>query len=305
MKKYWCVSLSVIIIAVLGFGYYSNDMLSDKQSARFSHEISQNSFAVLPEGKIGITQVLNLEEKDVLSNEKSTKIDAKKIKTTEDLHRAFPKFYLYAVSPVFIERFPSDFSEKGDVNLFVKAMLPLILREQKNILSDREFLIDLNQKDRLSWTEVEQARFETLLTEYELTKEKLSVSQMDELLKRVDVIPVSLALAASGVYTDWGRKNLNAPFGQKEWVSGQYADKEFHILGEAVQSYMKELNTLAIYGPMRTARQTYRTSNGVLGEKLISHVDNYMRENPSYTHQIKEAFKTMKLGVLDEARLFE
>ncbi len=306
MKKYLIITSSVIIIGGIAIGSFLNTPQTPALPITSTQGISQETVPPLSFDDTDIYQ------EDVKSTSPIStidinfdEIDVQKITTTEQLQQHFPKFYLYAVSPIFIDRFPADFPEKGNVNLFVKAMMPLILREQKNIWADREFLLSLNNKNHQSWTDVEQARFDALIQKYELTKEKLSVSQMDELLKRVDIIPMSLALAISGVHTNWGQKNLTAPFGQKEWVDGKYIDKQFDVLGDAVQSFMHELNTLAIYNPMRTARQMNRHLHGSLGEKLLSHMDNYMRENPTYEQQIKQAFKTMKLGVLDEAQLFD
>ena len=320
MKKHVIISSSAIIIGIIGIGYYMNmstpvlqkQTLQQYDKNKTPITLTQQNTPLSLESDDNTVNKTDNHENDfksknsaVTTYENPAEIDVKKITTTHQIQLIFPKFYLYAVSPVFIEKFPADFPEKGDANLFVKTMMPLILREQKNILADRDFLVTLKPKNQQSWTEIERAQFDALIQKYELTKEKLSVSQMDELLKRVDIIPMSLALAVSGVHTNWGQKNLTAPFGQKEWVDGQYVDKQFDSLGDAVQSYMKELNTLAIYDPMRTARQLNRHLKGSQGEKLLSYMDNYMRENPSYKHQIKEAFKTMKLGVLDEALLFD
>ncbi len=307
MKKYLIIA-SLIIIGIIGIGYNLNKNKIPAQSSVPIQKISEKndetqafSFDDTGDSQDDINPTYPTPSTEINFD----KINIQTITTTEQLQQLFPKFYLYAVSPIFIEQFPVDFPEKGNINLFVKAMMPLILREQNNILADREFLLSLNQKPYLDWTNVERARFDALIQKYELTKEKLSVSQMDELLKRVDIIPMSLVLAVSGIHTNWGQKNLTAPFGQKEWVKGKYIDKQFDLLGDAVHAFMHELNTLAIYAPMRTARQTNRHLKGSLGEKLLSHMDNYMRENPTYERQIKDAFKTLKLGVLDEALLFE
>ena len=68
---------------------------------------------------------------------------------------------------------------------------------------------------------------------------------------------------------------------------------------------MMEMNTLPIYFSMWTNRKTYKNLRGSLGEKLISTADNFMRDNPSYEAQIKQAFKKLNLGIFDEAVLYE
>ena len=139
----------------------------------------------------------------------------------------------------------------------------------------------------------------------DLAEEKIPETQLAELLKRVDIIPPSLVVAMAGVQTNWGKKSLQAPFGQKEWINGQYTEKQFDTLGQAVHSFMLEMNTLPIYFDMWKHRQTYKNLRGSLGEKLIGTADNFMRENPAYEQQIKQAFKKLNLTIFDGAVLYE
>ena len=234
-------------------------------------------------------------------------VDVKTLTTTEKLAKAFEGLYLYYMPKIYIEQFPTDFSKRGNPELFIKAMMPLILHENNMILKERKLLLSLKDKlnQNIPWDETEKLQFNALIQKYGLTKEKLIAPQLDELLLRVDIIPPSLAMAMSGIQTNWGKKSLSAPFGQKEWINGVYTEKQFKTLGEATHAYVMELNTLPIYKSLWITRKNNKQTNQSLGEKLINSADNFMRENPDYERQIKKAFDQMHLRIMDTAILHE
>lgn len=234
-------------------------------------------------------------------------VDADTLTSTQKLEEAFPGFYIYYMPKIYVKNFPADFAEQGNPNLFVKVMLPLILHENNLIKKDRAFLIGLYQKttDNTPWDEAETARFNTLVQTYGLTAQKIQTTQMEELLARVDIIPPSLAVAVAGVQTNWGKRSLNAPFGQREWVNGKYMDKTYDTLGEAVHAFMLELNTLPSFHALRVNRAARKNLRGSLGQKLVGEMAAYNPEQTDYTKTLSEAFKTRALPVLDEAALFE
>jgi Bax protein len=234
-------------------------------------------------------------------------IDIKTLTTTEKLAEAFEGLFLYYMPKIYVEQFPNDFETEGNPELFIKVMMSLILHENNMIAKDRKFLETLNQKynTKSPWDEKETAQFNTLKQKYGITEQKIPETQLAELLKRVDIIPPSLVVAMAGIQTNWGKKSLRAPFGQKEWIDGKYTEKQFDKLGDAVHSFMMEMNTLPIYFDMWKHRQTYKNLRGSLGEKLIDTADNFMRDNPEYKKQIKIAFKKLSLTIFDEAVLYE
>lgn len=303
MKKGLSVVLGILLLGGIGYGAYR------------TYHWMKTPEPVVVKPKPVIVQTKKKEQKIITPEEfwqtsrllPDSDVDVKTLTTTEKLAEAFEGLFLYYMPKIYVERFPDDFAEQGNAELFVKVMMSLILHENNMITKDRKFLESLQQKyyAKTPWTEEETARFNTLKQTYGVTEEKIPETQLAELLKRVDIIPPSLVVAMAGVQTNWGKKSLLAPFGQKEWIDGKYTEKQFDTLGQAVHSFMMEMNTLPIYFDMWKHRQTYKNLRGSLGEKLIGTADNFMRENPAYEQQIKQAFKKLNLTIFDGAVLYE
>ena len=96
------------------------------------------------------------------------------------------------VKPIYFTQFPRDLDNLQSVQLkketFIKIVLPLIVAENEKILDDRERLKALI--DKKFTTDTEKQWLRQKLLEYKVKK-----SDLDELLFRMDMIPVSIALA--------------------------------------------------------------------------------------------------------------
>ena len=110
------------------------------------------------------------------------------------------------VKPIYFTQFPKDLDEIKNTKLkketFIKIVLPLVVAENEKILNDRIKLAALkNKKKNLSSNEKSWLRQKS--REY-----KISKLDLNELNKRMDVIPVSIALAqaakesGTGVHLD-------------------------------------------------------------------------------------------------------
>ena len=125
------------------------------------------------------------------------------------------------VKPIYFTQFPRDLDNLQSVQLkketFIKIVLPLIVAENEKILDDREKLKTLIEKKFTTDTEKQWLRQKLL--EYKVKK-----SDLKELLIRMDIIPVSIALAQAAKESGWGTSRFalegNAIFGQWTW-SGQ------------------------------------------------------------------------------------
>lgn len=234
-------------------------------------------------------------------------IDPKSITTTAKLHEVFDRFMLYSIPTVEIVNLPSDFAQDGDAELFIKAVLPLVMRTNEKIAQDRKFLLGLadKMKKNEAWTPAETVRFEQLTRTYDTFNKKTTAGQMAELLDKVDVVPNSLVLAQMGVQTDWGKKNADSPLGQKEWQNGKYDLKRFKTLPEAVQSFMLEINSMPQYQTFRTQRRVFKNLRGSLSARLLDYMSPFDSENPAYLPQLKEAYRTYNLGPLDNALFWQ
>ena len=97
---------------------------------------------------------------------------------------------------------------------FIKFVLPLIVAENEKILDDREKLKKLKLKKFTS--DLEKQWLRQKLLEYKVKK-----SDLNQLMTRMDIIPVSIALAQAAKESGWGTSRFalegNAIFGQWTW----------------------------------------------------------------------------------------
>jgi Bax protein len=174
--------------------------------------------------------------------------------------------------------------------LFTAIMIPLILKTNELILEDRAKLTVLRKKVEggVTVSKLERQYITKLLKDYKL-KAAPSLVQIpfDELIKRMDIIPPSLALAQAATESGWGTSRFaregNALYGQ--WVWGDDAKgivpekrsegathkvKSFPYLLESVIGYARNLNTSFAYPEFRDLRADMRANNQPLGGVLLS-----------------------------------
>ena len=82
---------------------------------------------------------------------------------------------------------------------FIKIVLPLIVAENEKIIDDREKLKTLSEKKFTSDLEKQWLRQKLFLEYSESEKGNLS-----ELMLRMDIVPVSIALAQAAKESGWG-----------------------------------------------------------------------------------------------------
>ena len=171
--------------------------------------------------------------------------------------------YEKRVKPIYFTQFPKDLDEIQSVKLkkdtFIKIVLPLVVAENEKILDDRSKLKKIQSKRNTSDDEKQWLRQKFL--EYKVKK-----GNIDELAIRMDIIPVSLALAQVAKESGWGTSRFalegNAIFGQWTWngkgIEPLLKDKNqnhkilrFPILRASVKAYKNNLNTHKSYKKFR------------------------------------------------------
>jgi hypothetical protein len=123
------------------------------------------------------------------------------------------------VPRVFLASLPRDLKRARSVDtrkrVFLKALLPLVLKVNESILLERGRLLALRQRAEAGRELTPAARIwlEDLARRY-----GVETLDFDELLRRVDAIPPGLALAQGAEESGWGTSRFalegNAPFGQ-------------------------------------------------------------------------------------------
>ena len=197
-------------------------------------------------------------------------------------------------------------------NLFIKIILPLVLEENNRIIIDRKKLFTIlnknkNSKDEIKWL---NQKFK----QYGVVNKDLATLKV-----RMDIIPVSLAIAQAAKETGWGTSRFaiegNALFGQWTWsgegikpagadTDATYKVMKFNVLKASVRAYQRNLNTHSSYKKFRFVRAQLRDDNKKLDSlKLAEYLDNYAQTGTEYTKVLKQIIQQNQLQDFDEVKL--
>jgi Bax protein len=215
-----------------------------------------------------------------------------------------------AVPPIKVDRVPGDLNTKDGPerkSLFITAILPVVLEVNQRVLADREQLLYLRDKIAaapLHMTAIERIWLENLADRYET-----SVDKLDELVRRVDIVPPSMAIAQGGVESGWGTsfaaRNGNALFGQILAAGrGAGTPQPFGSVGEATDAYITNLNTHPAYAGFRAERATMRErGEHPEGYRLIGTLLRYSERGQGYVQFVRQIMRENELGDFDKSRL--
>ena len=220
------------------------------------------------------------------------------------------------VKPVDIGLLPKEIKNIGNTkkrkDMFIKIVLPLIVKENTKIRIDRKRLFTILNKN--SNTDIEKKWLEKKYKQYGVRKNDLSSLKI-----RMDEIPISLAIAQAAKETGWGTSRFalkgNALFGQWTWsgegLKPKNAEKgkdhkvmKFNSLQLSVRAYLRNLNTHSSYINLRKARTELRNKNKPLDSLILSkHLDKYAETGNEYVQVLKKIIEQNNLKDFDEARL--
>ena len=223
------------------------------------------------------------------------------------------------VPRVFIKFFPKDFDTiKHNItrkNTFIQIVLPLILKVNEDIINERITLLKINRKIQNKIV-LKQSELNTL---YSLSqKYKVPVNDLDELMIRVDKIPISLALAQAIQETGWGKSyfllNGNALFAEWTWKYDgmvprdrdsklHHRIKTFPMLIDAVKSYATILNTSKYYKKFRIARKVLHKNHNMYNSINLLNTMKYYSTTPDYLFFIKKIIIENSLTDFDKSEL--
>ena len=235
---------------------------------------------------------------------KETKYNLKEIRKTK------------IVKPVEIGLLPKEIkkieSTQKRKDLFIKIVLPLILEENNRILLDRKRLFVILNKSINSNSEKEWLKKK--LKQYGVVNNDLSTLKV-----RMDIVPVSLAIAQAAKETGWGTSRFalegNALFGQWTWsddgIKPASADSDskhkvmkFKVLKASVRAYQRNLNTHSSYREFRKVRAIQRDNQGNLNSlELVKYLDEYAETGVKYTEILKKIIEQNKLTDFDKASI--
>lgn len=231
----------------------------------------------------------------------------------------------YIVDSIFIDSLvPTIFTEniflslkeikvKEKKSLFIRILLPSILKSNNDILKEREFILSVKQKER--FTRKEKRKLKKIVKKY-----SGNIDNLDELLQRVDIVPPSLAIAQAITESGWGTSRYaiqgNALFGHhvskkdtSDFIKSQNSNvkmKAFNTITEAVEAYMHNINSTRAYRSLRKYRAELRSKNKqITGKDLATHLTKYSIKGVEYTVAIKNMIRQQKLARFDFVKLKE
>jgi Bax protein len=220
------------------------------------------------------------------------------------------------VKPIYLTKLPKDLNTLGDTKkkreLFIKIVLPLILDENKKITEDREKLFKILGKNFN--TVGERVWLKRRFKEYKIEDHDLTKLKM-----RMDIIPVSIALAQAANESGWGTSRFalegNALFGQWTWSKKGISPKnkdpdsshkilQFQILKASVRAYKNNLNTHNAYKEFREVRARLRQDEKqITGLDLTKYLKNYAAIGEKYVAILEDIIKKNSLTDFDKANL--
>lgn len=250
------------------------------------------------------------------------------------------------VPRVFVNVLPDDFTAMEDMEarkgLFIRMVLPLVLKENERLqtLRDKAFRLAkrLENNPAISpeaplspafLSPKEAAWLKDMSRQYKVkasgSKRKAQAyglrEQLAELLRRLDEVPASLALAQAAKESGWGGSRFvrqgNALFGQ--WIfskkgegiaplnrpqNATYRIRSFDSLGESVKAYVHNLNTHYSYQSFRLKREALRKNDLRLdGLLLAAGLRNYSILRDAYVKRLRTLMRQNDLPGLDHLEL--
>lgn len=190
----------------------------------------------------------------------------------------------------------SEPAKKMDItskDQFIEIMYPIILQENFNVLKER-------------------ARFLSYVIRHDEDisdlKKKYKTNDINELKKRIQPIPVALAMAQASIESAWGTSRFaregNNFFGMRSYDPNTKGMKPKRATGfvvisydsieESVAAYMRNLNTHKAYSEFRTIRD-----NGGTPEEMVNGLKAYSETKNTYLELIMSVIKTNNFSKYD------
>lgn len=188
-----------------------------------------------------------------------------------------------------------DANKKLDREFFIKSIGVAVEWVNERILEHRKLILDVENKknQKIPLSPIEASEF-NLICKFYNTKD------VNELLKRVAPVPVSLAIAQAALESGFGRAKYmherNAFFGIMKNKTSLYA---FDTVIDSVIAYTKSLNVHRAYRGFREQRALMIASKQILrGEKLIPFLTRYSSRT-DYGNRVQKVMDSNNLQKFD------
>jgi Bax protein len=236
-----------------------------------------------------------------------------------------PRIYLAEVPTYWRETYSKRVPIAEKKSLFFRLLAPVALYVNERILEDRSRAQALLARETAgqALTPEDREWLADLARTYDLpgaSSEPFDAANGAELLRRVDVIPLSLELAQGAVESGWGTSRFadvgNSLFGQWSWAGGIAPEEQrtdthgdhriaaFQSTGLSVWSYALNLNTHEAYADFRRKRAELRAhGEKPHGRELVETMTRYSERGHHYVAELKTIMRQNKLDSIDDSTL--
>ena len=222
----------------------------------------------------------------------------------------------------YIPKNINEFETQTKKNVFISILLPIALRGNELVLEERKLMKDAflsnnihkieNLAKKYNVKNFEKMNFGNLAT-------KNIVKVKNELLMKINKIPLAMILSQSIIESGWGSSRFaqegNALFGEWTWkknvgikprgnLYANFAVKNFKNLLESLNSYILNLNRHPAYSEMRKFRaMKHRTGKKITGYDTANFLNKYAEIGFEYVTKIENMIKSNKLYRFRNAKL--
>jgi Bax protein len=225
----------------------------------------------------------------------------------------------------FLSQLPNDLGKYDTARkkkLFISILLPIILRGNEIVIEEQ-----ISMKTAFSENNIEKIEYYSKRYKVKNWKKinfyNMSFAQMikikEELLKKINQIPVSMMLAQAAIESGWGSsrfaKEGNALFGEWTWknnsglkprgnVNAKFAVKSFINISASVNSYILNLNSHPAYKRMRNFRfLIIKSGKSLSGVETANYLDKYAAIGFEYVIKVTSMIKNNKFDKFDNIKL--
>lgn len=202
----------------------------------------------------------------------------------------------WEVPAIFLKKLPNDFDTINDDNLrnqlFIQILSPLALKVNEEILAERAKLEKLSKhfeathqldNKQQAWLDSTAEKYNVFTRFKGYRRNKLIISK---LMNRIDILPPSVMIAASGIETDWGKSRLvkdgNSLYKEVVWYSKDglipedettddtYRIKIFPSLYDSMKSFALKINSGINYEDARSLRYEQRRRGKIIDGRSMA-----------------------------------
>ncbi len=225
------------------------------------------------------------------------------------------------VPNLFLKELPDELVTIKDADmrkeLFISALLPPILKVNEFIVYERNKLLKIIKKIELNG---EASTNDLYWLRRKMIRYRMDEFDINELYKRMNIIPPSLALTQAAIETGWGTsrfaQDANALYGQWVWndekglvplereTGETHSVRKFKNLISAVEGYALNLNTHPAYEDFRNERSKFPSPKKIrVNEDLLFTLLYYSERGFEYIDDLNSIMRLNNLRSFDTAKL--